>query len=156
DGTEAIHPEPARFFEVPINLPLPEDLNYIPDSAPAPAPAQVAGSRASGPVRAQAAGGSPPISGLFAALQMEGTPDGAGAVIAASWTSQLARPLLDEGITFGAGATFLAEHSLPENSLDPDPWRFREPTQADRASHWASRAPALTDVFVQDIADGDD
>jgi hypothetical protein len=30
DGTEIIHPEPARFFEVPIALPLPEDLSYIP------------------------------------------------------------------------------------------------------------------------------
>lgn len=30
DGTEVIHPEPARFFETPIQEPLPEDLNYIP------------------------------------------------------------------------------------------------------------------------------
>ncbi len=30
DGTVVIHPEPARFFEVPIMLPLPEDLNFIP------------------------------------------------------------------------------------------------------------------------------
>jgi hypothetical protein len=30
DGKRIIHPEPARFFEVPINGPLPEDLNYIP------------------------------------------------------------------------------------------------------------------------------
>jgi len=30
DGTEIIHPEPARFFEVPIVLPLPEDLSFIP------------------------------------------------------------------------------------------------------------------------------
>lgn len=29
DGAAVIHPEPARFFEVPINLPLPENLNYI-------------------------------------------------------------------------------------------------------------------------------
>jgi hypothetical protein len=29
DGTEIIHPEPARFFEVPIILPLPEDLGFI-------------------------------------------------------------------------------------------------------------------------------
>ncbi len=28
-GTEIVHPEPQRFFEVPIVLPLPEDLNYI-------------------------------------------------------------------------------------------------------------------------------
>jgi hypothetical protein len=30
DGTVVIHPEPARFFEVPVAGPLPEDLNYIP------------------------------------------------------------------------------------------------------------------------------
>jgi hypothetical protein len=30
DGTETIHPEPARFFEVPIQGPLPDDLNFIP------------------------------------------------------------------------------------------------------------------------------
>jgi hypothetical protein len=29
DGKTIIHPEPARFFEVPIQGPLPEDLNYI-------------------------------------------------------------------------------------------------------------------------------
>jgi hypothetical protein len=28
-GAEIIHPEPRRFFEVPIQLPLPEDLNFI-------------------------------------------------------------------------------------------------------------------------------
>jgi dienelactone hydrolase len=35
DGTVIIHPEPARFFEVPIVLPLPEGLNFILTS-PAP------------------------------------------------------------------------------------------------------------------------
>jgi hypothetical protein len=30
DGQQVIHPEPAKYFEVPIELPLPEDLNYIP------------------------------------------------------------------------------------------------------------------------------
>ena len=29
DGETIIHPEPSRFFEVPIALPLPEDLNFI-------------------------------------------------------------------------------------------------------------------------------
>jgi hypothetical protein len=29
-GELIIHPEPARFFEVPIILPLPEGLSYIP------------------------------------------------------------------------------------------------------------------------------
>jgi hypothetical protein len=30
DGKEIIHPDPQRFFEVPIIPPLPEDLSYIP------------------------------------------------------------------------------------------------------------------------------
>jgi len=30
NGATIIHPEPARFFEVPIQGPLPEELNYIP------------------------------------------------------------------------------------------------------------------------------
>jgi hypothetical protein len=30
DGRVIVHPEPARFFEVPIAGPLPEGLNYIP------------------------------------------------------------------------------------------------------------------------------
>jgi len=30
DGTVTAHPEPARFFELPIVLPLPERLNFIP------------------------------------------------------------------------------------------------------------------------------
>ena len=30
DGETLMHPEPARFFEVPIQGPLPEELNYIP------------------------------------------------------------------------------------------------------------------------------
>src|SRR5205814_1066465 len=29
NGAAVIHPEPARFFETPISLPLPESLNYI-------------------------------------------------------------------------------------------------------------------------------
>ena len=30
DGKEVIHPEPKRFFEVPLQGPLPEELNFIP------------------------------------------------------------------------------------------------------------------------------
>jgi hypothetical protein len=43
DGAAVIHPEPARFFEAPINLPLPEGLNYIlpPGAAGAAAPAKI-------------------------------------------------------------------------------------------------------------------
>lgn len=39
DGTVVIRPEPARFFEAPISLPPPENLNYIlPPGAPLAAP----------------------------------------------------------------------------------------------------------------------
>ena len=30
DGTVVAHPEPARFFEVPVSQPLPEGLGFIP------------------------------------------------------------------------------------------------------------------------------
>ena len=30
DGQEVIHPAPSQYFEVPIQSPLPEDLNYLP------------------------------------------------------------------------------------------------------------------------------
>src|SRR5262245_56830174 len=40
DGATVIHPEPARFFETPISLPLPEDLNYILPLAPGGAAAE--------------------------------------------------------------------------------------------------------------------
>jgi dienelactone hydrolase len=30
DGTTIVHPEPSRFFEVPVSTPLPEGLAYIP------------------------------------------------------------------------------------------------------------------------------
>jgi hypothetical protein len=30
DGTNIICPDPSRFFEVPINLPLPVELSFIP------------------------------------------------------------------------------------------------------------------------------
>jgi hypothetical protein len=29
DGEVITHPEPERFFEVPIELPLPDDVNFI-------------------------------------------------------------------------------------------------------------------------------
>jgi hypothetical protein len=29
-GATILHPEPQRFFEVPVGLPLPEVFNYIP------------------------------------------------------------------------------------------------------------------------------
>jgi hypothetical protein len=44
DGAAVIHPEPARFFETPISLPLPEGLNYILPPAPGGAAAPMVSS----------------------------------------------------------------------------------------------------------------
>jgi hypothetical protein len=84
NGTVVIQPPgvPEEFFEVPIAGPLPEGLNFIPDNDPAGPPAQVSLSQASGPIPTEAAGGSRPISGLFAALELRRTP--AGPVVSTS------------------------------------------------------------------------
>jgi hypothetical protein len=77
DGATVIHPEPERFFEVPISLPLPEDLNYIlPPPGPLGAVAPMAGAGSTnvaalpgmgrlapagtGPAQSFTAAGSPP------------------------------------------------------------------------------------------------
>jgi hypothetical protein len=44
NGQQIIHPEPARFFETPIQGPLPEDLNWITDAAPPSGSGSVASS----------------------------------------------------------------------------------------------------------------
>jgi hypothetical protein len=79
DGAVVIHPEPERFFEVPISLPLPEDLNYIlPPNPPGGAAAPMSGSNAFGPTPTNPADGSLPMPGLFSPVQLGGqqwTPD---------------------------------------------------------------------------------
>jgi hypothetical protein len=52
DGQTIIHPEPARFFETPIQGSLPEDLNFIQGNGPREATAPVA---AAGPANVAAA-----------------------------------------------------------------------------------------------------
>jgi uncharacterized protein (TIGR03437 family) len=42
DGTRIIHPEPADLFEVPIKLPLPENIEYLTNSPPAQPPVDAA------------------------------------------------------------------------------------------------------------------
>ena len=154
DGADIIQPPgvPVEYFEVPIQGPLPEDLNYIVGNAPRGAPGQSSASQASGPVPTAVPGGSPPIPDLFAAVQVGSTAVGPGAVIAAS-TSQLATPLLDEGTAFSAGAPFLSLQPLPENSLDLDPWSVREPTRADQVFHRLSRALATSQVLDKVFAE---
>src|SRR5262245_13298596 len=82
DGAETIHPEPARFFEVPIRLPLPEGLNYIVPPAPGGAAAPRLGSPASGPGQAEPVAGSlvlfppgqPGVPDLGSMPTLAGTP----------------------------------------------------------------------------------
>src|SRR5262249_18442917 len=96
DGQTIIHPEPARFFETPIQGQLPEDFDWIRASAPSGPPAPASGSQTSGPVITGRPGGSPPISVLFAAIPHGATAVAPGAILAAPWTFQLGSPLLDE------------------------------------------------------------
>jgi hypothetical protein len=97
DGKEIIHPEPARFFETPIQGPLPEDLNFIPDNPPAGPAALMSGSQASGPTLTDSAGGSPPMPNLFPPVQRGGTAVGPDPFFATSWTSQRVATLPDDG-----------------------------------------------------------
>jgi hypothetical protein len=66
DGTEIIHPEPARFFETPIQGPLPEDLNFIPQPPP--------GGPASAPARALGSPSSQLLPGSFAGVILVSLP----------------------------------------------------------------------------------
>lgn len=52
DGATVLHPEPARFFETPISLPLPENLNYILPPVPV---------GAATPMESAASPGKPPL-----------------------------------------------------------------------------------------------
>jgi hypothetical protein len=75
NGATVIHPDPERFFEVPISLPLPEDLNYIlRPTGPRGAVAPMSGSNALGPTTTNPAGGSLPIEGLLSPVQLAGQP----------------------------------------------------------------------------------
>jgi hypothetical protein len=72
DGEVIIHPQPSRFFEVPIAGPLPEVLNFIPPNPPGGAAAPMPGSNAFALTAADPAGGSPPMPGLFSPVQLGG------------------------------------------------------------------------------------
>jgi hypothetical protein len=61
DGQEIIHPEPARFFETPIQGSLPEDLNFILGNGPTGATAPMSVSPVSGPPRMDPPRGTPTI-----------------------------------------------------------------------------------------------
>jgi hypothetical protein len=72
DGTEIIQPQPSRFFETPIQGPLPEDLNFIPTNPPRGSPAPMSSSSVYGPTPTNPAGGSLPTPSLFSPVQFGG------------------------------------------------------------------------------------
>jgi hypothetical protein len=72
DGAEIIQPQPSRFFETPIQGPLPEDLNFIPTNPPGGAAAPTSGGNASGPSPVSPAGGSLLMPSLFSPVQLSG------------------------------------------------------------------------------------
>src|SRR5262249_34077586 len=79
DGQVVVQPEPVEYFEVPIQGPLPESLNYIPTDAPRGAAAPPPGGRASGPTRSRA------ILILLPAVSPGGAAAGAGASLGPPW-----------------------------------------------------------------------
>jgi len=95
DGQVIIHPEPGRFFEVPIRGPLPEGLNYIQPPGPGGAAAPLLGSlRVAGTAAAASRSGT-----SFADLGISAATAGwaAVAVLPTVWDSgqSLLRPSID-------------------------------------------------------------
>jgi hypothetical protein len=83
DGTDIIHPEPSRFFETPIQGPVPEDLSFIPTNPPRGAAARMSGSQGSGSAPTDRAGGGLSMSNLFPPVQPGGQPWVPGATASA-------------------------------------------------------------------------
>jgi hypothetical protein len=132
DGTMIIQPPgvPDEFFEVPIQGPLPEDLNYVSASAPGGGQGQGSGSQPSAAILPAPAGGSSAIAELFAAAQLGGT-------------------------AVGPGAMLLPSQLLLENSLDPDPRLDSESSRTDQASLRSSAATTTSKVLNRVFADVD-
>ena len=130
-GTQIIHPEPADLFETPIQGPLPEDLNFIPTSAPVGGLRQTPGSQTRAARLPAPAPGSPTISELFAAAQLG-------------------------GIAVGQDATLLPSQLLLEKSLDPGPRGDREPSRVDQGSLRASAATRTSKLLDRVFSDLDD
>jgi hypothetical protein len=163
DGEEIIHPEPARFFEVPIDGPLPEGLNYILPPGPLGAAAPMLGSPASDPTRTDPATRSPAILDLFPPVPVGGTAAGPGAVAAALGTSQLATPLLDATPVLNPlhrqwlSGTPLDPGLTVQDQLDPLALVSRPATTAERPRHVLDLVLAdpdagmLTDGLVNDL-----
>jgi hypothetical protein len=88
NGAAVIHPEPARFFEVPTSVPLPENLNYILPPAPGGAAAPMVGNPAADSTARFGDMGT-------SAAREDG---GAAAALLTAWAGQvLLRPSIDTG-----------------------------------------------------------
>jgi hypothetical protein len=148
DGTEIIQPEPAQYFEVPIQGPLPEDLSWIPDNGPGGPAAPLLGGDADGPTVTDSAGGSPPTPNLFPQAQPGGTTDGPGPFFAAPLMSQPVPALLADG-----GPTRVAVVDRPVASLKKEDARLTlsQPIHhaSPEADSWAIEAlPVNESLFL--------
>jgi hypothetical protein len=97
DGAAVIHPEPARFFEVPISLPLPEDLNYILPPGPGGAAAPLVSSPSVAGIPAAASRSGARLADTGTPAAREDWPSAAALLTA--WAG---RPLLRPSINASA------------------------------------------------------
>lgn len=145
DGAAVLHPEPARFFEVPTRLPLPESLNYILPPAPggAAAPMLSSPSVASTPAAASRSGARFADRGTAAA-----TADWASA--AALLTAWAGQPLLRPSSDTRAPSERPTPPSLDVASVD----LFYAATDAEHSGFGLSNQerPGLTDDWWFDLA----
>jgi hypothetical protein len=93
DGAAVIHPEPARFFETPISLPLPEGLNYILPPGPGGATAPIVSSLSVAGTPAAAALSGAGLADMGTSAAREHWPSAAALLTA--WSG---RPLLRPSI----------------------------------------------------------
>jgi hypothetical protein len=154
DGQTIVHPEPARFFETPIQGALPEDLNFIPTNPPGGAAAPMSASTTFSPIPAHPAGGSPPMPDLFPPLQRDGAVSGPAAPfdfrLAGSGAFSL--PLAIPAGTFGSVTAAASILSPPHPAPSPTPVAT-PPTSETGVAH-GDRAPVDVQRLNQLLAAG--
>lgn len=140
DGATVIHPEPARFFEVPIHLPLPENLNYILPPGPGGAAAPM--------VSSASVAGTPAPASLSGARFADTETSAArehGPSVAALLTTWAGRPLLRPSIDAHAPSERPAPSSLDNAWVNlfvaatdaEDPWfGLSRQERLERADYW--------------------
>jgi hypothetical protein len=157
DGQVIIHPEPARFFEVPISLPLPENLNYIlpPGPGGAAAPMVSSPSVAGTPAAASRSGATFADRGTSAARED-------WAAVAALLTAWAGQPLLpsplplsprERGSGEGIDTSAPSERPTPPSLDVARVGLFFAATDAEDPRFGLSRqeGPGLTDDWWLDL-----